>query len=226
MKKLNPKGYFTIADNGWIKDKRLSAKAKGIFLYLVMLPDDWDLHIAELVTHFTNGEKSIRAGMKELVDLGYVEIVLTRDEQGMMTGNDYKIFEYPSVQNPHAENRHAEDEALLSTKEKLSTNNTLRPSEVMKEIIAYLNKKTGKNFKDNNQKTLKLLNARLRDYTADDIMAVIDIKCQKWLNTEWAIYLRPSTLFNVNKFESYVNEITVRGSESRCGGAMPLQDLQ
>ena len=36
---------------------------------------------------------------------------------------------------------------------------------------------------------------------------VVDIKCNQWLGTDAAKYLRPETLFNATKFESYINEI-------------------
>ncbi len=64
----------------------------------------------------------------------------------------------------------------------------------------------------------------MKDYTKGDVIAVIDIMAKKWLGTEWQMFLRPQTLFNVNKFESYVNFIDVEGSESK--GAIPLQELQ
>ena len=111
-----------------------------------------------------------------------------------------------------------------------NTKNSLCPNAEQVEIIAHLNKKLGlvkpKGFKDDNQQTLKLLNARLKDYTKSDVIAVIDVMCGKWLNTEWQMFLRPQTLFNVNKFESYVTYIDVEGAESRNHGVQPLQDLE
>ena len=35
---------------------------------------------------------------------------------------------------------------------------------------------------------------------------VIDKKYKQWKNTEWEKYMRPSTLFNKNHFENYLNE--------------------
>lgn len=72
--------------------------------------------------------------------------------------------------------------------------------------IAYLNQKTNSNYKfvDNN---INLVKARLRDgYNLDDFKAVVDKKCGEWGNSDMAKYLRPSTLFNASKFESYLNQ--------------------
>ena len=223
----NKERWVTV-DCIWVKDVSLSAKAKGILLYILSLPDDWDLYINELVTHFADGDKSIRTGMKELTDKGYIYAIPRRDsENRKFVGNDYVVMEDPHAELRHAGFRDASNGELLSTKERLITNKKLCASPEQKEIIAYLNEKLGnkpsRGFKDTNQQTLKLLNARLKDYTKADILAVIDVKCEKWLGNEMQMYLRPTTLFNVNKFESYINEVDLEGSESV--GAMPLQTL-
>lgn len=72
--------------------------------------------------------------------------------------------------------------------------------------IAYLNQKTNSNYKfvDSN---INLVKTRLKDgYTLDDFKTVIDKKCSEWGNSDMAKYLRPSTLFNASKFESYLNQ--------------------
>ncbi len=74
------------------------------------------------------------------------------------------------------------------------------------EIISYLNNKSGKRYSYKNQQTKKFINARLKDgFILEDFKKVIDIKCNKWLNTSMEDYLRPQTLFS-NKFEGYINE--------------------
>ena len=78
--------------------------------------------------------------------------------------------------------------------------------ELINEIINYLNEKTNKNFKTNNNKTISLINTRLKDgYSINDFKKVIDLKTNKWLNNNMEAYLRPMTLFS-NKMEGYINE--------------------
>lgn len=73
------------------------------------------------------------------------------------------------------------------------------------KVIDYLNSQAGTRFKhtDNSR---KLINARLKEYTKREAFDVITKKCNEWRGTESGKWLRPSTLFNATKFESYVNE--------------------
>lgn len=91
-----------------------------------------------------------------------------------------------------------------------------------KEILDFLNEKTGKTFKaveTNN----KLIRARYNEgYTLEDFKAVIDYKASKWKGTEWEKYLRPSTLFSAKNFENYVNEIPNRSIE--CTKTEPVEE--
>ena len=78
------------------------------------------------------------------------------------------------------------------------------PGEVV-EIVAYLNKVTGTDYKPTTKKTQQLIKARMRDgFTVADFKTVIDKKNQD----EWFVtggYMRPETLFGT-KFEGYLNE--------------------
>lgn len=71
-------------------------------------------------------------------------------------------------------------------------------------VIAYLNAAAGRRYRTDNASSLAFVRARMREgATLADFMAVIDAKCREWLGTEQAQYLRPETLFNATKFESY-----------------------
>lgn len=76
-----------------------------------------------------------------------------------------------------------------------------------KEIVSYLNNKTGKNYKPTSKKTQSLIKARYNEgFTLSDFKQVIDNKVNDWIdNSEMNKYLRPETLFS-NKFEGYLNE--------------------
>ncbi|WP_257000374.1 conserved phage C-terminal domain-containing protein, partial [Listeria monocytogenes] len=77
-----------------------------------------------------------------------------------------------------------------------------------KDIVDYLNEKTGKNFKHKTAKTRKFIEARWnQDFRLDDFKKVIDVKTDEWLNTDSDKYLRPETLFGT-KFEGYLNQKT------------------
>ena len=50
---------FTVLDNTFIKDTRLSWKAKGLMTYLLSLPDDWTIHLSEIEQHATDGKSLV-----------------------------------------------------------------------------------------------------------------------------------------------------------------------
>jgi len=86
--------------------------------------------------------------------------------------------------------------------------NTNKNDKKVKEIINYLNARTGKNFSDHSRSTQRLIRARFTEgYTIQDFKLVIDNRIGKWGKDESMLeYLRPSTLFNMTKFENYLVE--------------------
>ena len=94
------------------------------------------------------------------------------------------------------------------------------------EIIAYLNEKTGKNFFSDSKVSSGLIKARLREgYTTEHFRRVIDNKTAQWNGTDMEKFLRPSTLFAADKFESYVNE-TPLSHKDRGMICNPVQSTQ
>lgn len=78
------------------------------------------------------------------------------------------------------------------------------PAELDK-VIDYLNQQAKTHYRKN-ATNRDLVKARINEgYTIQDCLTVIDNKTAQWLNTEWEQYLRPRTLFQKSKFESYLN---------------------
>lgn len=73
------------------------------------------------------------------------------------------------------------------------------------QVIEYLNNKCGTRYRAS-ESNMKFIRARLKDYKIEDLFAVIDKKCKEWKGTNMQMYLRPETLFNATKFESYLNQ--------------------
>ncbi len=92
------------------------------------------------------------------------------------------------------------------------------------EIVNYLNEKTGKKFSPNTGSTRKHITARLKEgRTIEDCKKVIDTKCQQWLGTQFAGFLRPETLFSPAKFENYLNETiggVLNGSDNKLDDSL------
>ncbi|EME2738374.1 TPA: conserved phage C-terminal domain-containing protein [Staphylococcus aureus] len=84
-----------------------------------------------------------------------------------------------------------------------------------KEIIDYLNEKTGKKFSHKSKANQKLIQARFNeDNSKEDFFTVIDNMTAQWKgNPKMDEYLRPKTLFSGN-FDNYKNQTAKINNES------------
>lgn len=98
VRKSTTKNYSIIPNIGLI-DPNLSAKAKGLLAYMLTLPNDWRFHQEELEKHFTDGTKSIRTALNELITQGYVVKKSLRDENGKFSGTDWIVYDNPTFEN-------------------------------------------------------------------------------------------------------------------------------
>lgn len=78
-----------------------------------------------------------------------------------------------------------------------------RPPEV--QLLDLFNHLASRQFKPT-QANLKFIRGRLRDFTFAECIRVIEFKVGQWQGTKMDKYLRPETLFNATKFESYLHE--------------------
>ncbi len=77
----------------------------------------------------------------------------------------------------------------------------------IEEVVAHLNDRAGKRFKAAG-KSETFITARLKDYSVIDLKKVIDSKCNEWIDDpKMEKFLRPQTLFNKSKFETYFEQI-------------------
>lgn len=90
-------------------------------------------------------------------------------------------------------------------------------------VIAYLNKKSGKHFKDT-ETNRKLIRSRLNEgFSKDDIKTAIDHVVAGWKGTEMERYIQPSTIFRASKFEGYVNAVPRVFTGKSKGYGKPLR---
>ena len=77
--------------------RSLSAKAKGILVEMLSLPESWDYTLKGLTTLFSDGIDSIRQGINELEKHGYIVRERKRDVRGRLGGMEYVIYETPHI---------------------------------------------------------------------------------------------------------------------------------
>lgn len=106
---------YTILDNTFLKDNELSWKAKGLFAYILSLPEDWKIYMSDLQNRATDGETSLRSAIKELTARGYIKQTRLKDEQGRWASYAYEIIEKPNAEKPLVEKPNVENPALLNT---------------------------------------------------------------------------------------------------------------
>ena len=89
--KSNP---YVMVDKQWVNDDKVSSKAKGILLYLLSKPDDWQVYEIDIVNHMKDGRDSIRSGIKELISEKYIERKRVRNKTGKFEGYEYTVYEH------------------------------------------------------------------------------------------------------------------------------------
>lgn len=122
LKKILQSGY-THVNNEIFHDRELSYKAKGLFCQMLSLPDNWDFKEKSIKALATDGISSVRSGLKELIEKGY----LIREP--IREGNLIIDWQYTLIDNPrNLENLKLENLNHIklnnnSTKNELNKNN-------------------------------------------------------------------------------------------------------
>jgi hypothetical protein len=128
---------FVQIPNAWMRDSRLSLKARGLLAQIMTHREDWSLSINRLAEDNGEGKHAIRAAIAELEKFGY----LVRDQvndrrfgeavwttQDPETSADYPLPENPLPDYPLPENQTTKKNTLKEEQleEEHSKNNTLR----------------------------------------------------------------------------------------------------
>ena len=130
----NPgKNNYTVLDNYALRDENLSLKARGLLVIMLSMPDNWQFSENGLCSMFAkDGQASIRSGLKELEEGGYLIRERNRDEHGRLSSVEWFVFDRPYLKNPSLVNRPQLNTKELSTKE-IYKENTLSIERVEKK---------------------------------------------------------------------------------------------
>ena len=137
------------------------------------------------------------------------------DEKAMLVldeNNAYKLKEEMPVTLPLTDSPRPVDEPSTQVrlgKDRINKDILSDKSDPLNEqidqVLIYLNRKTGKNFKLNTQTYRSVIKARMKEgFTVEDFCRVVDIKTAEWgKDKKMSEYLRPQTLFGT-KMDSYL----------------------
>jgi uncharacterized phage protein (TIGR02220 family) len=191
--------YYTIPSDIFF-DKNLSDKAKLLFGLVANFCNKYgkcfvsNKHLGETLDR---SESTISRLVSELVDAGYLNSIVDKNDSNKRTLTLYAKMSIPIRKNAYTYTQKREDNNTIYNNTKLN---------IFKEVISYLNEKANTKFKDGNKANQRIISGRLDEgHTLEDFKTVIDNMVAKWKGTEWEQYLRPQTLFQASKFENYLN---------------------
>ncbi len=87
---------FALVDTASLEDKNLSWKAKGMWAILLSRTDNWQTRVSWLTSLGPDGDKSVRSGLKELEDKGYLLSRRPQAADGTFLAYEYLVLGAPA----------------------------------------------------------------------------------------------------------------------------------
>lgn len=84
-------GQFTQIPNAWVRDERLSRKARGVLTEIMSHRIGWHVSVNGLVKSGPEGRDAIKAALVELKDAGYLQVSQTRGDGGRWNEVEYEL---------------------------------------------------------------------------------------------------------------------------------------
>lgn len=113
---------FTVLPNRLIRDKRLKWSDKGMLMFLLHLPPDFQANLAWLQKQTPDGRDAAQSCVKRLRTYGYISIVRERDPYGKFMRTVWSVTDtpppqtdFPDTEEPAVVEPHAEKPQLIST---------------------------------------------------------------------------------------------------------------
>ena len=91
---------YVMVYKGMPEDELLSLKAKGLLLYILTKPDDWQIYIKQLASKLKESTNTIARIIRELRIQGYCHRTQIREVRGVLTGYEYNIYEKRREKDP------------------------------------------------------------------------------------------------------------------------------
>ncbi|MDU1055043.1 conserved phage C-terminal domain-containing protein [Clostridium baratii] len=162
------------------------------------------------------GSIVLRRRLKNLVELNILEYKLIKNGGTYCyyrMGNEFYNLLYKKVtnskENKGTTNKYMGVASKVRPKDNYIKNTLVKDNinSVAEEVINYLNKLVGTNYNFRTSSILNLIEKRINEgYEASDLKKVIKKKYYEWKDTEYEKYLIPSTLFNDDRFDEYLNQ--------------------
>lgn len=119
--------HFTQIPNAWLRDTRLSLKARGLLSMIMSHRQGWSLSIASIARDSQEGKDAIRSAIAELEKFGYLERSQVNESgrygEAIWTTQDpadLPLSENPLSDNPQPKNTNNKEEHIKNTNESLN----------------------------------------------------------------------------------------------------------
>ena len=181
--------HFTQIKNAWLRDDRLSFKARGLLAYIESHSPEWEISVQWLVQNNPEGKEAIRSAISELELHGYL-----RREQENEHGRFGEVTW--TTQEPLAEKPLAENSPLKNTIDK-NTIDKNKEREQFNEFWALYPKKVDKAI------AFRQFKRALNRVSFESILAgVIRFANDPNLPTEKRYIKNPGTWLNADAWEN------------------------
>lgn len=84
---------YVMISNKIALDSRISDKARGLLLRMLVNKDDWEFYIDKLSRDCQDRKTSVTSSLKELEKFNYIKIEKDRDERGQFKKREIYIYE-------------------------------------------------------------------------------------------------------------------------------------
>jgi uncharacterized phage protein (TIGR02220 family) len=181
-----------------IFNERRTAKTKlGYRIHTVSIPYPYGINT---VSDSENDDSLSGIYINKHVSNESISNVLTQSSTEQVTTQETNNSLYINNQKDN------DKEKIQKKKTDSSQSQDLQEESTISNTVLYLNAKINGRYVSSAESNRKFIRARLREgYTFDDFKRVIDNQWIKWKDTDMAEYMRPETLFNATKFQSYIN---------------------
>jgi hypothetical protein len=110
--------HFTQVPNAWLRDTRLSFKARGLLAHILSHRSGWSLSIHSLAATSLEGRDAIRSAIQELERAGYLKRTQSNEagrfgESVWTTCDPEPLTDLPMTENPTTENPTTKKNILL-----------------------------------------------------------------------------------------------------------------
>lgn len=222
--------YYSIITANVRYDNRLTDSEKLLFAEITSLSNKYGYCTASngyFAKLYEVTKVTVSRRIANLKECGYLHVEIIRNGNEIKQRKLYPLTEMirPINTNDNTPiNNSVNTPIITNVKENNTSNNNINRIDILsgnptripyKEIIDYLNEKTGKKFSHKSKANQKLIQARFNeDNSKEDFFTVIDNMTVQWKgNPKMDEYLRPKTLFSGN-FDNYKNQTAKINNES------------